>query len=132
MFRKWFNQASEIVRLSNELDFTRRQLGFAQVRIDDAEAKVEALEKSVKSEREKRDKFICLAMDKIAGKTSQSFERTMFPKPVEPVKPDADPTSVELAAELNREADIAAGFDPQPLDFYVKAIENDPQKYLPS
>lgn len=132
MLRKWFRQASEITRLTNEVDFLTRRLHFAQGRIDADEQRIEILEKAVKSERDKRDKFVCVAMDKLAGKSTQSFERTLFPKEEPPVKPDVDNTAVTLAAELNREMDIQAGYDPQPLDFYISAIEQDPQKYLPS
>lgn len=131
----WYNvfkKASEIGRLTNELDFSRRQLEFAQDRIDAAEIKIDLLEKSVKSERDKRDKFVYVAMDRLTVKSGGygAFEKALAPKAPEKLPEYTDDgmeAKIQAAAKLQMEIDP----DPRELEFYLKAVRDDPERYMP-
>lgn len=132
----WYNifrKAAEIDRLENELDFSRRQLQFAQDRIDSLELKNELLEKTIKSERAKHDKFVAAAMDKLTKNTGTFQKIVTPPEPQkEPEISEQEMLRIEAAAQLQRDADVASGYEPQNLDFYVSEIKKDPARYLPA
>lgn len=132
MFRKWFAQAGRIATLERENEFLTRQCEFAEDRAIRAEQKVELLEKAVKSERDKRDRFAMTAFDKVTKNTGAFQKSLLEPEKPKPVEPDPiEESRIEAAAKLQMQADIDSGFDPWPLEEYAKRIADDPKRYLP-
>ncbi len=136
MLSKWIGQAAKIDSLNREIDFLRRQCQFAEDRAVHAETKVELLDKSIVSERNKHDKFVALAMDRLVVKNGSygTFQKELFPKK-EALEPTIEPevlSKIEMAAKEQMDADVAYGYEPQPLEFYVNAIKADPTRFLPS
>lgn len=131
--RNLFNQARRIADFKREVDFLSRQLEFTEQRAISAEARIVKLDKRVEFERSKFDKFVYVAMDKLT-KNAGTFQKSLLPPVVEKLvelSPD-EQSQIEWVAQLNRDADVDAGYEPQPLEFYIDAIKADPQKYSPS
>ncbi len=130
---RFWHQATQIRDYEREVDFLRRQLAFTEDRAIHAETKVELLEKTVISERSKHDKFVAVAMDKLT-KNAGTFQKVMLPVPeVKPVEISEDELArIEWIAKMNKEADEDMGLTPQPLEYYIDIIKQDPQKYQPS
>jgi len=130
---RFWHQATQIRDYEREVDFLRRQLAFTEDRAVHAEMKVDLLEETVISERSKHDKFVAVAMDKLT-KNAGTFQKVLLPQPVEkPVEmSESEMERIEWIAKMNKEADEDMGLDPQPLEYYIDIIKQDPQKYQPS
>ncbi len=127
MFDKWRNQAAEIERLTRELDFSARQLLFAQQRIDDSDEDIKTLKKELKSERAAKDKFMLRYCDQVSV---QNKLYGVFGKDAEPdkkldnyVSPE-EMDRIHNAAVAQREADIADGLDPWEIEHYETIIRD--------
>ena len=131
---KWFRN---LFRTAGEVASLTRECLFLQKEREKLEWKVAELEKEVKAERAKKDKFVtqfCNQISVKAGLYGQFTNEEVKAKAVEQLPPVLTPFQEEeiatYAAQM-RNADIDDGMqNVPPLDMYIQNMRQDPDKYL--
>lgn len=131
---KWFRN---LFRTAGEVASLTRECLFLQKEREKLEWKVAELEKEVKAERAKKDKFVtqfCNQISVKAGLYGQFTNEEVKAQKVEQLPPVLTPFQEEeiatYAAQM-RNADIDDGMqNVPPLDMYIQNMRQDPDKYL--
>ena len=131
---KW---SRNLFRTAGEVASLTRECLFLQKEREKLEWKVAELEKEVKAERAKKDKFVtqfCNQISVKAGLYGQFTNEEVKAKAVEQLPPVLTPFQEEeiatYAAQM-RNADIDDGMqNVPPLDMYIQNMRQDPDKYL--
>lgn len=114
---------------ASELDFQTKRADWLAAELEKVEKKLALAEQALKDERKSKDKFVLTAMDQIsvkAGLFGQFRKSADKPKDKPPEYSPEMEGRIMAAAELQRNADIDNGFDPQPVEFYADKIRQDP------
>jgi hypothetical protein len=131
MFRKWFNQASQIDTLTRDLDFERRKNGELENLLEREETRNGLLEKAITQARNSEIRTLRQAAD--VGlrqlKLTPVFVKDAEPKEAETLfeYDDEMERRITEAAKLQRDIDP----EPQSLEFYEEAVRKDPDRYFP-
>jgi len=132
MFKKWFNQASQIDTLNRDLEFERKAKEQIEGLLEREETRNELLESAVKSERAKKDKVLLRHADMMSQKSG------LTPAFVKDAESKKEPDNlIEYDDEMERRITAAAKLqqdidpEPQSLEFYEESIRQDPERYLP-
>ena len=131
---KWFRN---LFRTAGEVASLTRECLFLQKEREKLEWKVTELEKEVKAERAKKDKFVTQFCNQISVKSGlygQFTNEEVKAQKVEQLPPVLTPFQEEeiatYAAQM-RNADIEEGMlNVPPLDMYIQNMRQDPDKYL--
>lgn len=126
-FANLFVKASEIGRLRDERDYLQQCLNREI-------ATNVLLQHQIIDERKAKDRFVNRFCNQLSVKAGLigvfTKDEPKQPKLPEVYSPEVE-NKITAAAEMQRNADIDAGFDPQPIEFYAGQIREDPEKWLP-
>lgn len=132
----WIGQRNEIERLTKELSFESRKTVELSNLLDREEKRNALLETALSKEYSDHKKTLRRVADNASKQLSlpQGYLKDGDePKSVIPPPPDEDttvPAMVLWQSKVQRDADIADGIVPLPLEEYVRIISEAPTKYM--
>lgn len=125
----WLAQRAEIDRLRDQVDFLSHHL-------EREDEQNQLLRSALEKESADHKRTLRRVADQASKQLGlpQHFVRDGEPK-VEPPPPEIDESQeasemIRWQAQVQMEADIEAGITPQPLEYYLKVIRENPTKYI--
>lgn len=136
MLRKWFFQASEIDRLTRELEDKERDIEFANGVAEWQKTRAKTAEELLDKERKghitdlRKTADLLARQQKLPERFIKGTDDEPKPEPVE-TRTVQELDEIEWAARQMRQGDIDGGMENVPLlDVYIDKIKENPEAYI--
>ncbi len=131
---RWVRQASEIIRLRNELTLACKERDLYAGLLQREEERNALLWNDLKAEGRAHNQALRRYADNVSKQANlpQHFvkDSAAAPPPVPEAVDEAQEAQIKWQAEIQMQADIDRGIKPEALEWYIDIIRQDPKRYI--